>query len=199
MNGPELLLFLFHSDFQVVFGGALGDTENMYAPSTINAEEIKKLKEKGKTMPTPNPEFIAELKRIVNTSPYPTHMSMRLAEIDIDKADIELDIGTCHMQPFGIVHGGVLATLIDTATFWAAFMRIPEDAGLVNIDLKLNYLKPVADGRLIAKGRAIRSGKSISYAEAGVLDSAGELVAHGTSTLMTLPGKGLKMKAAKFL
>ena len=62
-----------------------------------------------------------------------------------------------------------------------------------------NYLKPVTEGRLIAKGRAIRSGKSVSYAEAGVMDSAGELVAHGTSTLMTLPGKGLKMKAAKFL
>lgn len=150
-------------------------------------------------MPIPNPEFIAELKQIVNTSPYPSHMSMRLAEIEIDTADIELDIGTCHMQPFGIVHGGVLATLIDTATFWAVFMRIPQDAGLVNIDLKLNYLKPVADGRLTAEGRAIRSGKSISYAEARVLDSAGELVAHGTSTLMTLPGKGLKMKAAKFL
>ncbi len=150
-------------------------------------------------MPTPNPEFIEELKQIVNTSPYPTHMSMRLAEIEIDKADIELDIGTPHMQPFGIVHGGVLATLIDTATFWAVFMRIPQDAGLVNIDLKLNYLKPVTEGRLIAKGRAIRSGKSVSYAEAGVVDSAGELVAHGTSTLMTLPGKGLKMKAAKFL
>lgn len=150
-------------------------------------------------MPTPNPEFIEELKQIVNTSPYPSHMSMRLAAIDIDRADIELEIGTCHFQPFGIVHGGVLATLIDTATFWAVFMRNPQDAGLVNIDLKLNYLKPVADGRLTAEGRAIRSGKSISYAEARVLDSAGELVAHGTSTLMTLPGKGLKMNAAKFL
>lgn len=150
-------------------------------------------------MPTPNPEFIAELKRIVNTSPYPSHMSMRLAAIDIDKADIELDIGSCHLQPFGIVHGGVLATLIDTATFWAVFMRIPEGAGLVNIDLKLNYLKPVIEGRLIAKGRAIRSGKSISYAEAGVLNAAGNLIAHGTSTLMVLSNKGLKMKAVKFM
>lgn len=150
-------------------------------------------------MPTPNPEFLAELQRIVNTSPYPSHMSMRLAAIDIDKAEIELDIGTCHLQPFGIVHGGVLATLIDTATFWAVFMRVPDGAGLVNIDLKLNYLKPVIAGRLIAKGSAIRSGKSISYAEAGVLNADGDLIAHGTSTLMVLPKKGLKIKAVKFI
>ncbi|MBU1182387.1 MAG: PaaI family thioesterase [Pseudomonadota bacterium] len=149
-------------------------------------------------MLTPNPEFIQELIHIVNTSPYPRHMSMRLAAIDIDRADIELETGPQHIQPYGIVHGGVLATLIDTATFWAAFMRIPEDAGLVNIDLKLNYLKPVISGRLKAEGRSIRSGNSISYAEARVLDTDGELIAHGTSTLMTLPDKGLRMKARKF-
>ncbi len=147
----------------------------------------------------PNPEFIQELIHIVNTSPYPSHMSMRLAMIDIDMADIELETGPCHLQPYGIVHGGVLATLIDTATFWAAFMRIPEDAGLVNIDLKLNYLKPVINGRLKAEGRAIRSGNSISYAEARVLDKDGELIAHGTSTLMTLPDKGLRMKVKKYV
>jgi len=154
--------------------------------------------DKGEKMLTPNPEFIKELIHIVNTSPYPSHMSMRLAAIDIDRADIELETGPQHLQPYGIVHGGVLATLIDTATFWAAFMRIPEDAGLVNIDLKLNYLKPIINGRLKAEGRAIRSGNSISYAEARVLDTDGELIAHGTSTLMTLPDKGLKIKVRKF-
>ncbi|MDM8525320.1 PaaI family thioesterase [Desulfococcaceae bacterium HSG8] len=150
-------------------------------------------------MLTPNPEYIRELIHIVNNSPYPSHMSMRLAAIDIDSANIDLETGQCHLQPYGIVHGGVLATLIDTATFWAAFMRIPEDAGLVNIDLKLNYLRPVTSGRLKALGQAIRSGRTVSYAEARVSDENGELIAHGTSTLMTIPGKGLKMKAKKFI
>ncbi|WP_373499162.1 PaaI family thioesterase [Desulfococcus sp.] len=147
----------------------------------------------------PNPEYIEELIHVVGSAPYPSHMSMRLAAIDIDSAEIVLEAGPCHLQPFGIVHGGVLATLIDTATFWAVFMRIPEEAGLVNIDLKLNYLKPVVCGRLTAEGCAIRSGKSISYAEARVLGADGALLAHGTSTLMTLPGKGLKLKARKFV
>jgi uncharacterized protein (TIGR00369 family) len=147
----------------------------------------------------PNPEYVQELIGIVNTSPYPDHMNMSLSSIDLDRAVIKLQIGRCHLQPYGIVHGGVLATLIDTATFWSVFMRVPEDAGLVNIDLKLNYLQPVEAGLLTAEGRAIRSGNSISYAEASVLDETGERIAHGTSTLMTLPGKGLKLRSPKFL
>jgi len=148
---------------------------------------------------SPNPEYIRELIEVINASPFPDHMSMRLLEVALDSAVLELSTDRCHLQAFGIVHGGVLATLIDTATFWAVYMRIPEDAGLVNIDLKLNYLRPVENGLLIAEGRTIRSGKSISYAETNVLNEKRELIAHGTSTLMTLPGKGLKLNTRKFL
>jgi uncharacterized protein (TIGR00369 family) len=149
-------------------------------------------------MPQPNPEYIRELVETINTSPFPKHMAMRLSAIELDKAVIELSTTRCHFQAYGIVHGGVLATLIDTATFWSVYLRIPEDAGLVNIDLKLNYLKPVANGVLTAEGRAIRSGNKICYAESEVWSSGRELVAHGTSTLMILPGKGLKMRSPKF-
>lgn len=147
----------------------------------------------------PNPEYIRELIEIVNTSPFPDHMSMQLKAIALDEAVVELKTGRCHLQPYGIVHGGVLATLVDTATFWSVYMRLPEGAGLVNIDLKLNYLKPVENGILVAEGRAIRTGNSISYAETSVMNEKQELVAHGTSTLMTLPGKGLRLNSRKFL
>ncbi|OPX18798.1 MAG: hypothetical protein BZ151_12660 [Desulfobacca sp. 4484_104] len=84
------------------------------------------------------------------SSPFPHHMRMRLISVSRDQAKVELATEVCHLQPYGIVHGGVMATLIDTATFWAAFARLPEDAGLVNVDLKLNYLKPVKTGLLSA-------------------------------------------------
>ena len=152
-----------------------------------------------KSLLKPNPEYAREVINIVNSSPYPSHMSMRLMFLGLDRATVELEIGNCHLQPYGIVHGGVLSTLIDTATFWSVFMRIPEDSGLVNIDLKLNYLQAVVAGKLVTEGYAIRSGRSISYAEAKVFNEDNELVAHGTSTLKTLPGKGLKANARKFI
>ena len=146
-----------------------------------------------------NPAYIAAIQESVRAAPYPELIGMKIAALDFDACRIELDLAERHLQPFGIVHGGVLATLIDTATFWAGFMRLPEDAGLVNVDLKLNYLKAVASGHLRAEGRCLRAGRQISYAEASVIDVAGELIAHGTSTLMALPGKGLKLGVAKFL
>jgi len=147
----------------------------------------------------PNEAYIKKLIEKVNTSPFPRHLRMKLVSISFDQATVKLETGQCHLQPFGIVHGGVMATLIDTATFWAAFLRLPEDTGLVNIDLKLNYLKSIASGTMTAEGRCIRTGRSINYAEASVMDKEGNLIAHGTSTLMVLPGKGIRLDAKKFL
>ena len=146
-----------------------------------------------------NPAFVAAVQQSVRAAPYPELIGMVISALEFDSCRIELDVGERHLQPFGIVHGGVLATLIDTATFWAGYMRLPEDAGLVNVDLKLNYLKAVTGGYLRAEGRCLRAGRQISYAEASVIDAGGELVANGTSTLMALPGKGLKLGVSKFL
>jgi uncharacterized protein (TIGR00369 family) len=146
-----------------------------------------------------NPAYVEALKSTVKNSPYPTHMRMALTQIEIDRADVVIALDDCHLQPYGIVHGGVVATIIDTATFWAAFLRLPEEAGLVNVDLKLNYLQSVVDGKLIARGTCLRPGRSISYSEARVYDENENLVAHGTSTLMVLPEKGLKLGVPKFL
>jgi uncharacterized protein (TIGR00369 family) len=149
-------------------------------------------------MKEPNPDYVRELMALVNDSAFPRHLPMRLRDVEMDRATVELDVDSCHFQLFGIVHGGVLATLIDTATFWAVYLPLPDGDGLVNIDLKLNYLKPVREGRIRARGRCIRAGRSISYAEAGVVDDKGRLLAHGTSTLMHLPGKGVRLHAPKF-
>lgn len=149
--------------------------------------------------PVMNPEYHQRLLHSVNTSAYPAHIAFRLLEVSDGGCRIELDVAAPHFQPFGIVHGGVIATLLDTATFWAGFYTLPEDTGLVNVDLKLNYLKAVTGGRLVAGGRCLRAGRQLSYTEASVHDGKGDLVAHGTSTLMALPGKGLKLGVAKFL
>lgn len=78
-------------------------------------------------------------------------------------------------------------------------MRSPDDAGLVNVDRKLDDLKAVVRGHLRADGRCLRAGRQISHAEASTFDGNGELLAHGTPTLMALPGKGLKIAVGKFL
>ncbi len=141
-------------------------------------------------MKTPNPKHVEKLIGLVNGCPYFTLISMKIREIGVGYSRIEIYLAEKHLQPFGLVHGGVFATIIDSAASWALFYGIEDhDAGLTSVDLKLNYLAPVVAGRLIAKGRQIKIGKTLGYAEAEVADQTGKIVAHGTSTIMILPGK----------
>ena len=141
-------------------------------------------------MKIPNPEHIARLADVINSSPYFKLISMKIREIGIGYSLLEIDLDKKHLQPFGLAHGGVFAALIDTAASWALFYGIEDqNAGLTSVDLKLNYLAPAVSGKLIAKGRQIKIGKTLGYAEARVTDETGKMLAHGTSTIMILQGK----------
>jgi len=153
-----------------------------------------------RTAPPINPAYVDALIEKINSSPFPQHLPFYVTSIADNTCQIEIKITEEHMQPLGTVHGGIIATLIDTATYWAPFLGIPQNAGMVNVDLKLNYLKPTGIGDvLIAEGNCLRAGRSINYAEASVRNAHGDLVAHGTSTLMVLPGQGMDLGVNKFL
>ncbi|HTV21214.1 MAG TPA: PaaI family thioesterase [Polyangiaceae bacterium] len=151
-------------------------------------------------MPRINPAYVERIKHLVTTAAYPSLLSMRLEDLQLGSCRLTIDVRPEHFQPLGVVHGGVLATLIDTATFWSLFLALErEDDGLASVDLKLNYLAPVFGGTLVATGSQIRMGKRLGYAEAYVTGSDGQIVAHGTSTLMVLPGKGLRIDTPREL
>lgn len=88
----------------------------------------------------------------------------------------------------GIVHGGVLASLIDSTTFWAVYPRLEKGMGLTTVEMKLNYLAPAREGRLIGAGKCIKLGKTTALAEARITDSEGRLIAYGTATMLVLKG-----------
>ena len=129
---------------------------------------------------------MAAIEKTVNTCPYFTLLSMELKSFDLGESHLEVDVQEKHLQPYGIVHGGVCASLADAAIYWAVYAGMEETVGLTTLELKLNYLAPVSAGRVIAKGRSVKVGKSICLGEASVEDDKGNLVAHGTSTLMVL-------------
>ena len=131
---------------------------------------------------------------IINDSPFVRHMGMRICDIGEGSARFDMQPEAFRLQPFGVVHGGNLATLIDSATFWACFVAMgSDDDGLTSVDLKLNYLAPSKVEPLVCVGSLIKAGKTLSYAEASVVGGDGRLLAHGTSTLMRLPQRGVKL------
>jgi uncharacterized protein (TIGR00369 family) len=135
-----------------------------------------------------NPDWTRLTAQVINQSPYFSLLSMRLIDLEPGGSRMEIDLGRRHLQPFGVVHGGVFSSLIDAAGFWAAFTEVDEGVGMTTVEMKLNYLAPSISGRLIGLGRLIKAGKTLSLADARVENETGRLLAHGTVTLMTLSG-----------
>ncbi len=135
-----------------------------------------------------NPKHIESLIDLINKSPYFSYMDIRVAELEIGKSRVITEIHSNHMNPFGAIHGGVYASALDTAAYWAAYCDLPENIGLVTIDLKVDFLAPFSDERLIINGRRIKTGKTLYFTEAEMTDENGRILAHGTSKLLVTPG-----------
>ena len=149
-----------------------------------------------------NPAYLKRLFARVNVCPYFQLLSMQVKGLDWGASHLEAPVQEKHMQPYGIVHGGVCASLIDAACFFAAWTKVEGDAGLVTVELKLNYLAPVSEGLLIAKGKNIKIGRTLCLSEATVENEKGSIIAHGTSTLMVVPSlriEGQPEGLAKYL
>jgi uncharacterized protein (TIGR00369 family) len=138
-----------------------------------------------------NPSYVEAVKELANESPFFRHLSMTISDMGIGYATVQLEVKNNHLQAFGFVHGGVYSAVIDTAAFWAVFCELEEGAGITSVDLKVNYLAPVKEGRLVAEGKSIKLGKSLGLAEAKIFDNKGKLVAYGSSTLIVIPGFSL--------
>ena len=143
-------------------------------------------------MPKLNPKYVEKVRTVANACPYFKLLSMDLIDFRIGECLLEIHLDMKHLQPFGIVHGGVFASIIDAAAYWAVYAELDPAAGLTSVDLKLNYLAPAASGKLIARGHQIKVGSTLGYAEAEVTDESGRILSHGTSTVIILPGKAIE-------
>jgi len=90
----------------------------------------------------------------------------------------------------GILHGGVLASLIDSACACAAIAHTHPEAFATTITLQVAYLKPVSRGRVRAVAKCIRPGGRVLFCEAQVWDADGALVGSGSSQLLRVPSNG---------
>ena len=134
-----------------------------------------------------NPKYIEAISEIVNQSPYFSLLSMKIKELGSGTSILEIELEEKHLQPLGMVHGGVFASVMDAAAFWAVYPRVKDGMGLTTVEIKVNFLAPVQKGKLIAKGRCIKIGRTLALGEAYINGTEGNLLAHGTATMMIVP------------
>lgn len=135
-------------------------------------------------MPHLNPEHLQAVIAFINQSPYFKHLGMAVTEMGIGTATLVMDIQKRHLSPFDAIHGGAVASAIDTACYWAIYSECAQDAGLITLDLKVDYLATANTGTLTVAGRRIKTGKTICLAEAVAADQSDKWIAHGTSKLL---------------
>jgi uncharacterized protein (TIGR00369 family) len=97
--------------------------------------------------------------------------------------DIALEAGGQHLNLQGLVHGGILATLADTAMGLAVRTVLEPGRRHVTVQLGIEFLSPGRPGRITARGRSVRIGTQLGFAEADVLNADGRLLARAHSTL----------------
>ena len=136
-----------------------------------------------------NPKHIDALLELINRGPFFELLSMKVCELGIGYAKVEVDLQQKHYNPFGAIHGGVYSSIIDTAAYWSAYCELDENTGYTSIDLSVNNLSMMREGKIFVEGKSIKIGRSTCLAEAYVKDKDGKLLAHGISKLMILNGK----------
>src|SRR5579864_8511602 len=115
-------------------------------------------------------------------------MGMWITEVSEGSVVFAAEPAEYHYNPLGTVHGGVMATLLDSALGCAVQSLLPGGTTYTTIELKVNYLRPVTvkTGTVYAEGKIIHLGGRIATAEARLTDAAGKLYAHGTTTCIIL-------------
>jgi len=113
-------------------------------------------------------------------------LGMDRLEVEEGRVVVLMTAQEFHYNPLGTVHGGVIATLLDTATGCAVHSTLPAGVGYTSLDLTTNFLRPVtvASGMLRCEGTVINRGRRTALAEARLTDARGAMIAHATSTCL---------------
>jgi len=120
--------------------------------------------------------------------PIATLMGFDIVEVGEGRVVFAVEPQEYHYNPIGVVHGGLAATLLDSAMGCAVHSLLPEGRAYTTLELKVNFVRALTrnTGRVQAIGKVIHLGGKVATAEGTVVDASGKLYAHGTTTCLLL-------------
>ncbi len=123
-----------------------------------------------------------DIKDRINDTPFCKNIGIRVLDIDKGYAKLEMPYKMDLTQPLGFIHGGAIASLVDSAGAFASFTVIKEDELVYTVELKVSYLVGIKEGPIIAEAKVISPGDRIIVTDIDVLNSSRELLAKAIAT-----------------
>ena len=116
-------------------------------------------------------------------------IGMGLDEVASGRVVFSLEPAEYHYNPIGVVHGGIAATLLDSAMGCAVHSTLPEGRGYTSLEIKVNYVRPLTrdTGVVRCEGTVLHVGERVATAQGRMVDADGRLYAHGTTTCLIFP------------
>lgn len=113
-------------------------------------------------------------------------MNFEFVEVEKGRVVFAVEPAEYHYNPLGAVHGGLAATLTDSAMGCAIHTMVPAGLGYTTVELHVNYIRPITTetGRLHCIGEVIHVGRRMATAQARLLDENDKLYSHATTTCL---------------
>ena len=126
------------------------------------------------------------VERALDTVPFARLLGIQLESVDAGHAVLSLHIRDELKQNHGVVHGGAIASLIDSAMAFAIIPLLAEKERTTTVDLTIHYLRPLTEGVAKSTARVVRAGRRVVVVSAEVVDHKEQLVATAVSTYLRL-------------
>lgn len=116
-------------------------------------------------------------------------LGFKLAEVELGRVAFSYTPVFEHYNPLGTVHGGIAATLLDSVMGCCIHTTLKAGIGYTTVEIKTNYVRAMTEktGPVRAEGKVINVGSRIATSEGRLVDAAGKLLAHGTTTCLIFP------------
>jgi uncharacterized protein (TIGR00369 family) len=138
-------------------------------------------------------EFLRAIRDgVLPPPPMAVLMNFRLCEVEFGRVVFECQPDESAYNPIGLVHGGLVCTLADSAAGCAVHSVLEAGVAYTSIDLNVRYLRAVtaASGLLRATGQIVKPGRRVALANAEIVDGSGKLVATATSSCLVMDNRG---------
>jgi uncharacterized protein (TIGR00369 family) len=128
-----------------------------------------------------------EIRAKLRSSNTARQFGFALAEAEPGRVVLRMRVDKRHMQVHGVVHGGVLAALADTAGGLATYLSLPRVRRVATIEMKINYLESVEGGTVEAEARLIRRGRHVAVVDCDIRDHNRRLIGKALMTFFVGP------------